>query len=430
MIAAGAVHRRRPGRVGGLVILAALLGLAAGPGSRAALAQSKGVASIEFLDIGQGDAVLIRSPEGKCALIDAGLDKKVVDRLRERGVDAIDLVVVTHHHTDHYGGMDDVIKAIRPRYFLASNSGHTTSMYLKLLDLVKQEQIHVIAPTASKPRKLLLGSVTLTILPQPPETKTSDENNNSIGIRVDFGSISALLTGDSEDDERKWWVENCPDLVRDCTILKLAHHGSRNGTDQAWLDLVRPEVSVASLGAGNDYGHPHSETLKLLERNDIPLLRTDQKGTIVIRTDGRRWQVDSKSMASRGKSSRSRDRTVDTVSADADDVQSTSRTKSASSRSRSDDSYDTASSSPNSKSRSTSRSGDTWSSKSSPSSSGRLVNVNTATRSELERLPGVGPSSAQKIIDNRPYRSMSDLRSVPGFNAAKLAQIEDLIDVR
>jgi beta-lactamase superfamily II metal-dependent hydrolase len=283
--------RRR--RASWLLVALALLAPAAAPAQAPTAGGVKGaggVALVSFLDVGQGDAVLIRSPEGRTALVDAGLDRSVVNRIKERGVTSIDLVVVTHHHTDHYGGMDDVIEAFRPKYFLAAPTSHTTSMFVKLLKLVRDHDMTALSPAASA-RKIQLGSVTLTVLPQPPEDK-KEENDNSIGIRVTHGSLDVLLTGDSEEPERAWWREHCPELLRDCDVLKLAHHGSRNGTDPDWLDLVRPRVAVASLGEGNDYGHPHAETLELLAEKGVPLLRTDERGTITIRSDGRRWSVD------------------------------------------------------------------------------------------------------------------------------------------
>jgi beta-lactamase superfamily II metal-dependent hydrolase len=170
-------------------------------------------------------------------------------------------------------------------------------MYLKLLQTVKDEGLTAVQPT-SKPRKIELGSVELTVFPQPAEAP-DEENNNSIGLRVQYGGFSAILTGDSEEDERQWWMSHNPELLRDCTILKLAHHGSRNGTSQRWLDLLQPEIAVASLGAGNDYGHPHSETISLLRRNGIPLLRTDQRGTISVLSDGRTWNLVNPSLARR-----------------------------------------------------------------------------------------------------------------------------------
>ena len=201
---------------------------------------------IDFLDIGQGDSILIRSPEGKTALVDAGPSRDAAAKLLKRkGITALDIVIVSHHHSDHYGGMDQVVRNFKPKYFMATGSSHTTKDYLKLLQTVKAEGITAVAPTA-KPRKIELGSVLLTVFPQPP-LDHQEENNNSIGIRLEYDKFSVLMTGDSETDERQWWLAHNSSLIRDCTILKLAHHGSRNGTDQRWLDLVQPEAAVASL---------------------------------------------------------------------------------------------------------------------------------------------------------------------------------------
>jgi beta-lactamase superfamily II metal-dependent hydrolase len=246
--------------------------------------------SIEVLDVGQGDSILIRSPEGKTALIDAGPTKEgALNVLRRKGVKSLDMVALSHHHSDHYGGMDEVFRIMKPRYFLVSKSGHSTTLYLKLLKTVEAQGLTVIEPT-SKPRKIELGAVELTLFPQPPEDR-KEENNNSIGLRLKYGLFSVLLTGDSEGTERLWWLRHYPELVRACTILKLPHHGSRNGTDASWLKTVRPALAVASMGTNNEYGHPHFETVSLLKRSGIPLLRTDQLGTISITSDGYDWRV-------------------------------------------------------------------------------------------------------------------------------------------
>jgi beta-lactamase superfamily II metal-dependent hydrolase len=210
-------------------------------------------------------------------------------------------VIVTHHHSDHYGGMGQIVREFKPKYFMATSSSHTTKGYLKLLETVKNDGITAVQPTG-KPRKIELGTVLLTVFPQPPHSG-EEENNNSIGVRLQYGQFSVLMTGDSETDERKWWTVKYPDLARDCTIIKLAHHGSHNGTDQRWLELVQPELAVASLAQGNDYGHPHSETISLLRQNDIPLLRTDQRGTITVVSNGRTWNLVSSGLARRGSRS-------------------------------------------------------------------------------------------------------------------------------
>jgi beta-lactamase superfamily II metal-dependent hydrolase len=252
--------------------------------------QSTSPVSVEVLDVGQGDSILIRSPEGKTMLIDAGPTRDGAIRVLKRvGVTHLDLVAISHHHSDHYGGMEEVVRELKPRYFLASNSGHSTRTYLRLLKTVEAEGMTVVHPT-SRSRRIELGSIEMTIFPQAPEDH-QEENNNSVGLRLKYGSFSMLFPGDSEGLERQWWLEHCSSLVDHCTILKLAHHGSRNGTDARWLNTVRPELAVASMGIDNEYGHPHAETIRLLRSERIPFLRTDQLGTIVIQSDGRGWNV-------------------------------------------------------------------------------------------------------------------------------------------
>ena len=372
----------RKAAIGLAIVVAAATSFLARPAScapRPAFSTS-GELKIDVLDVGQGDSILIRSPEGKTALIDAGPSKHVVNLLKQKGVRAIDLLVLTHHHSDHYGGMAEVIRDFHPRVFLATNSPHTTPMYLKLLQLVRDEGIKAIEPTEGV-RKIGLGSVVLNVMPQPPNNE-KDENDNSIGIRVEYGNFAALLTGDSESHSRAYWMRTCPNMVRDCTILKLAHHGSRNGTDARWLAAVHPEQAVVSLGAGNEYGHPHPETLSLLARDHIPLLRTDLDGTIEIVSDGKTWDVTT---SKRGRPS----------------PEITSRPKS---RPQTHDSK--------------------------VSTASHSIDLNTATERQLMTIPGIGPASARKVIAGRPYDTVDDLHKVRGLGAARIAELQSNVTVR
>ena len=136
-------------------VFSAVVFTTASPSTRAQLFRHNSAqpATIEILDVGQGDSILIRSPEGKTALIDAGPTKDTALKvLHGKGIKSLDLVAISHHHSDHYGGMEEVVRALKPRYFLASKSGHSTSLYLKLLKTVDANGLTVIQPTAH-PRK-------------------------------------------------------------------------------------------------------------------------------------------------------------------------------------------------------------------------------------------------------------------------------------
>lgn len=332
--------------------------------------------TIDVLDVGQGDSILIRTPEGKTALIDAGPSKKVAELLRERGVISLDLLAISHHYQDHYGGAVEVVKRFKPRVFLASNSSHTTQNYLRLLEVVRDAGITAIAPT-NRPRKIELGPVVLTVFPQPPEN-TEDENNNSVGIRLQYGSFSMLFPGDAEEPERQWWDSNVPDLLRDVTVLKLAHHGSHNGTDARWLSLTRPRAAVASMGLDNAFGHPHPETVALLEQMKVPFYRTDRDGTITVVTNGKRWQVTREAEVARGPPAEPR------------------------------------------------RTGGAAATKAPP---GARVDLNEASQAELEGLPGIGPALAKRIMKARPFRSADDLDRVNGIGPKRIEALRPLATV-
>jgi competence protein ComEC len=361
---------RRP-VVAALALVACLVCLAAfwGFGRHRRPSVKAGVATLEFLDVGQGDAILIRSPEGKTALVDAGPSNRIVEQLRERGITSLDLVVVSHHHIDHYGGMGEVVREFHPRVFLDADSPHVTVNYLALLKRVKDERITAIR-AGPKARKIELGSVTLTVFPQAP-TNEKDENNNSIGLRVNFGAFSALLPGDAEGPERRWWIRHAPELCADVDVLKLAHHGSRNGTDSAWLGLTRPKLAVASLAAGNDFGHPHPETVALLRSQEIPLRRTDESGSIAIETDGLTWSLERAPPSADDGTDRSSRRAI--------------------------------------------RKG--------------VVRINSSSESELRTLPGIGRVMAARIIEGRPYRSIDDLSAIPSLGKKRIEQIRPFVTV-
>lgn len=231
---------------------------------------------IRFLDVGQGDAVLVRSG-GKAALIDAGPTDGIAARLRALGVDSLDLIIASHNHADHIGGADAVLAALPVRFYLDNGHPAATQIQRRVLDLVESRGVTYLRAT---PRTLTLGDATLRVIPAPGGAGGDAQNNRSVVIVVERAGFRALFSGDSETEQIHLLLE--AGAVGDVDVLKAAHHGSQNGVTPAWLSRTRPEVVVISAGKGNTYGHPHRAALRRYATSGRRVLRTDRHGDVVI----------------------------------------------------------------------------------------------------------------------------------------------------
>ena len=231
---------------------------------------------LRFLDVGQGDAALIVTPEGKRVLVDAGPGASpVVPYLRSHHYDTLDLIVASHNHTDHIGGMTAVITSTTVRAYLDNGIPHTTATYESTVRAVAASGAQYLQATA---RTITVGSARLRVL--APPGRQGDQNNGSVGILLEYGAFRALLTGDSEQDELDYWLQY--DSVPRVTVVKVAHHGSRNGTTAAWVQATLPQVAVISVGAGNSYGHPAPQVIGLWQNAGARVYRTDRDGSVII----------------------------------------------------------------------------------------------------------------------------------------------------
>ena len=231
---------------------------------------------LRFLDVGQGDAALIVTPEGKRVLVDAGPAAfPVVPYLRSHHYDTLDLVVASHNHTDHIGGMTAVIASTTVRAYLDNGIPHTTATYESTVRAVAASGAQYLQATA---RTITVGSARLRVL--PPPARQGDQNNGSVGILLEYGAFRALLTGDSEQDELDYWLKH--DSVPRVTVVKVAHHGSPNGTTAAWVQATGPQIAVISVGAGNSYGHPAPQIIERWQNAGARVYRTDRDGTVII----------------------------------------------------------------------------------------------------------------------------------------------------
>lgn len=235
---------------------------------------------LTFLDVGQGDAVLLQVPEG-AVLVDQGPpEARVGGLLRGLGVRRLDLLVITHPARDHAGGAAEVLRGTRVAGMLYPRQAGS-SRREEALELAADRSVRVLDARAGQ--RYTLGRLVLRVLwPAGPGVPGQDPNERAVVILATYGSIDALLTADAESD-----ITGRLALPR-VEILKVAHHGSSDDGLPALLERLRPRVAVISVGAGNDYGHPTPSTLAALaDAPSLRLFRTDRDGTVSVESDGR-----------------------------------------------------------------------------------------------------------------------------------------------
>ncbi|MPY68195.1 MBL fold metallo-hydrolase [Deinococcus sp. SDU3-2] len=234
---------------------------------------------IRFLDVGQGDAILVRSPEGKTLLYDGGRSsERMRGHLETYGVDKIDLMVASHADADHIAGLVPAAQRAKPTLFINNGIAGTTQTWERLVNALEEA-----GTTFQKANKQVvnLGSVRVRVI-APPPGMGDDQNENSVGVRIEFGEFRALLTGDSEKPETEAWLEqDRPEIKGPFQLYKSIHHGAANGDHPAWLATVRPENVVIGVGE-NNYGHPTQTALNLYRETGARVYRTDRQGTVTF----------------------------------------------------------------------------------------------------------------------------------------------------
>jgi len=239
---------------------------------------------IIFLDVGQGDAVYLRSPEGRTVLIDGGRPTRLVaGYLDDLGVAQLDLVIASHADADHIGGLVEAIARFRPRFFMDNGVPHTTQTYQRLLESVDTAGSQYLEATE---RQLELGTLTLQIL--PPPRFNDDQNDNSIGVVLSYGDFRAAFLGDATTRTQRYWLSHYQAHLIDLDLYKAAHHGARTGDTPEIMATLRPTKVVISVGANNTYGHPARQALESYASVGARIYRTDLQGhvSVVVESGG------------------------------------------------------------------------------------------------------------------------------------------------
>ena len=256
----------------------------------------RGRVELVMLDVGQGDAIVLRSPGGRWVLVDAGPRTETFDAgartvlpyLRTRGVRALDLLVLTHPHLDHVGGAPAILRELPVLAVLDPGEAAGEETFLDVLDAAEARSVpwRVVGAGDS----LNLDGMAVRVVgpegrPERGSPRTAGpvdgSNDSSLVLEIRFGSFAALLTGDAPAASEALFLSRL--ISPNAQVLKVGHHGSHTSTSLELVERIRPEVALVSVGARNRYGHPHPEVLDRLQEAGVQVLRTDLDGTVVIR---------------------------------------------------------------------------------------------------------------------------------------------------
>ena len=247
---------------------------------------------VHFIDVGQADSAFIELGNGQTMLIDAGRDSSgtaIINYINELQYDTIDYVVASHPHDDHIGGMASVLNNFKIGKMYMPKQAHTITAFSNMLDVIENKNIELYTAKAGT-SILSSGIIDIDIL-APFSDSDSNLNNVSAVVRITYGKTVMLFTGDAEKV-----IEN--QLLNsgiDADVLKVGHHGAGSASSSSFIKAVSPDIAVISVGEGNSYGHPHADTLAILNEVGAKIYRTDEQGTIVVTADqNKKITVDKK----------------------------------------------------------------------------------------------------------------------------------------
>jgi competence protein ComEC len=243
--------------------------------------------AVYFLDVGQGDSILIDLGPTEI-LIDGGERQSgVVEFLKQYVQGDLEVVIATHPHADHIGGLIEVLNVFKVDQVWYNGESSSSKTYADFMDAVQTENAQVNIGKSGD--KITAGNLTMTVL--NPFDLSGSTNNNSIVAELDYGNLEVLFEGDAEKEAEARMLGASDILLDKVLVLKVGHHASRTASSPAFLARTMPDVAVYSAATGNSYGHPHQETIDALKNIGSDIYGTDVNGTITVTTDGNTYRV-------------------------------------------------------------------------------------------------------------------------------------------
>lgn len=342
----------------------------------------EGDLTVHYIDVGQGDATLLQGSDFTI-LIDAGRHdgNEVVPYLNHVGVESLDLIIATHPHADHIGQIDKVIESFDVGEVWMNGDETTSQTFERVLDAVLSNETSYNEPRAGEDYEI--GSAKIKIL--NPNSLSGDLNDNSISLKLSYGQVSFLFTGDAETSSESYMSNNF-DLSAD--ILQVGHHGSNTSSTNNFLHAVQPSVAIYSAGVNNSYGHPHTEVIDRLNDIGAEIFGTDKDGNITVITDGLSFSVETHQPTG----------SISVAPAPAP-VSPVTENKEPEKQEEQEEPQE-VSCPPN------------------------TVAINTAGKEELQKIHQIGPDRADQVINLRPFSSYSSLTRISGIGDARVKEIE------
>ena len=254
---------------------------------------------IHFIDVGQGDAILITTKSGNM-LIDSGdlsqeSRNSLVNYLEKAKIESFEYVVFTHTDADHIGSADYIVENYNVKNVIMPDYQATTQVYGRLISAIEKKNANLILIGEDKDvcyqsgYTFYLGSMLNTVI--APTEDFNDPNEMSVVLKCEYGETAFMMTGDAEKESEEAILKAWRSADLKCDVLKVGHHGSNTSTTKEFLEAVSPSIAVISCGEDNKYGHPHKTTLDKLEDAGVTVYRTDLLGTIVIKSDGKTVEI-------------------------------------------------------------------------------------------------------------------------------------------